>query len=128
MLSQQLKAYMSELRTDLKASKEQLNIYKQIRKGTLVYAEHLQIYVARSGVGEWILACHGKDWVSIYKGRRQDPENFAKETYKRTSIYEKNIDACTSVRLFYQEDKPLLNTWAFITPDINGLRLPERSN
>jgi hypothetical protein len=44
---------MSELKTDLKASKEQLSIYRQIRKGTLVYAEHLHINTARDGVGGW---------------------------------------------------------------------------
>jgi len=53
MLSQQLKAYMSDLREDLKASKEQLKIYRQIRKGTMIYTESCFIHTARDGVGAW---------------------------------------------------------------------------
>ena len=53
MLSQQLKAYMSELREDFKATKEQLKIYRQIRKGTMIYTESCYIHTARDGVGAW---------------------------------------------------------------------------
>jgi hypothetical protein len=72
-MSQQLKAYMSELREDLKASKEQLKIYRQIRKGTLVYAEFVHISVARSGVQEWIDSYRPtllkyRDWTYHDKG------------------------------------------------------------
>jgi hypothetical protein len=64
---------MSELREDLKASKEQLKIYRQIRKGTLVYAEFVHISVARSGVQEWIDSYRPtllkyRDWTYHDKG------------------------------------------------------------
>jgi hypothetical protein len=44
---------MADLKRDLKASKEQLKIYRRIRKGTLVYTESLHIETAQSGVRDW---------------------------------------------------------------------------
>ena len=72
-ISTRLRAYMSELRVDLKASKEQLEIYRQIRKGTMIYAEFMYIYAARSGVGEWLLSYKPailkyKDWTYCNEG------------------------------------------------------------
>jgi hypothetical protein len=53
MVGSILRNHMVELRRELKASQEQLDAYRHIKKGTLVYAEHLHINIARDGVGDW---------------------------------------------------------------------------
>ena len=50
---EKLKSYMYNLKADINAAEEQLDIYRGIKKCTIIYAESLHIHVAQDGVGEW---------------------------------------------------------------------------
>jgi hypothetical protein len=68
-----LASYISDMKRDLKAANDLLDIFKYIRKGTVVYAERLHIGASRSGVGFWFdsyepAILRYKDWVYKEKG------------------------------------------------------------
>ena len=77
MLVQKLKAHISELRKDIKATEDQINIYRHIRIGSIVHADSLHIYVARNGVGEWLSSY--KPAILKYKDWAYCDEGFALE-------------------------------------------------
>ena len=52
--SQILRQYINDIETSLTGANELLVISKQIKKGTIIHAEHQHINVAKDGVEGWI--------------------------------------------------------------------------
>jgi hypothetical protein len=116
---------MVELRGELKASQEQLDIYKHIRKHSLVYAERLFIYTARDGVGDWHASykpalLRYADWTFCHEGfslrfdvvASEDPEPYSppyqpEHSGKRAEIRGPKYYCATKIRIVPITDLPL---------------------